>query len=201
MELTNEALQHVEQPLTKQIIKQTESIKNVHGTIESSEAIDVPPKPPPRTFPPQMIQDVRKSEVSKSLTVSDPSQLDSPRSSRNIEHVEHKPLIPDETIKTTNKSGIVKTQEPMTAPQPVTAEQSVNIETGSGSTFKHERHDFADVELSNTVKSALNIETGKANTDLKVSPTNSVVRAMIYSNKNKGTNKKKHSLMASKYYC
>lgn len=83
--------------------------------------------------------------------------------------------------------NIVKTFEPKTASTP---------------TLKNEKIDTYESEPS-FAKLVNTSDYNKTSIESKISPTNSVVRAMIYTSKNKGGNKKKNTLVASKYlfYC
>lgn len=129
---------------------------------------DVPPKPPPRTFP---VLETQKKEIEppKLLTPIVEQSKPPPPEPRHFD-------FPEAAKQSNENVNEVKNFEPKVASTP---------------TLKLEKMDFGESE----VKAA---DIGKTVNDTKVSPTNSVVRAMISSNKNKSGNKKKNTLVASK---
>lgn len=143
---------------------------------------DVPPKPPPRTFPVLEIQK-KESDSSKSATLI-------------LEH--SKPTPPEPAIKHFEFPEVLNLTSRPPKSEHVTENSMRSFEPKMASTptSKNEKMDFGESE-TNAVKSASVIENNKAVAESKVSPTNSVVRAMIYTNKNKGGSKKKNTLVAS----
>lgn len=137
---------------------------------------DVPPKPPPRTFP--VIEIPKKdAEQPKPLTpIIEQSKL--PAAETAIRQFE----FPDVTKAAVRPEGSMKNFEPKIASTP---------------TLKHERMDFGESEVS-AAKTVMSTENTKPVAETKVSPTNSVVRAMIHTSKSKSGNKKKNTLIASK---
>lgn len=119
--------------------------------------------------------------------------------------MEHSKSIPPEaTAKHFEFPEIVKSTSNSAISRPPKSEhvtennmKSFEPKMASTPTAKYEKMDFGENE-ANTIKSNTVIDSNKVG-ETKISPTNSVVRAMIYTNKNKGGSKKKNTLVASKY--
>lgn len=145
----------------------------------------MPPKPPPRTFP--VIEIARKDvEPPKPLTpvieTLKPASLES--AGRNFEF----PDVP----RTASNSPTVRSAKA----DPVLDLKHFEPKIASTPTLKHENMDFGESEIS----SLKTENSSKAVAENKVSPTNSVVRAMIHTSKGKSGNKKKNTLIASELF-
>lgn len=166
--------------------KQIEKLENKPS--ESQKKIgDVPPKPPPRTFPVLEIPK-KETDVLKSATLTeDQSKPTAPEPVAT--HFEF-----PEVLKPASLSNL---RPPL--PELVNENNLKNFEPKivSTPTSKNEKIDFPENETS-VVKSCSIAESSRTAGENKVSPSNSVVRAMIYTTKNKSGNKKKNTLIASK---
>lgn len=186
-------------------------------TLTKQVVKDVPPKPPPRTctldnykprYPadsPKPVIDANKRQPIKPLNFNkqnDQNLLESPK------------LVAEMTHQLDNYSYVQENRTPSSVkydqctkfdyPKPDVVQHTYgiydNYDVGktkfepkqvSTPVGKH----FPDTELPS--KSS-QVDSSKSGSE-KVSPTNSIVRAMIYSSKSKAV-KKKNSLLASKYY-
>lgn len=115
-----------------------------------------------------------------------------------------KPTPPETAVKHFEFPEVVKSTSNSAISRPPKSEQfsennmkSFEPKVASTPTAKYEKMDFGESE-ANAIKSSSIIDANKVG-ESKISPTNSVVRAMIYTNKNKSGNKKKNTLVASKY--
>lgn len=188
-------------------------------TTKTSEPDDVPPKPPPRTFVPQP-PDLLKTlpPLEQKPPQSEPHKLPSPEIPLKNTEILQKPTgilqKPSEYSEQKvqvyieqNKPPIVphatnKVPDPISISRPLKDTENLkHFEPKSVSTpiSKYEKHTFSEADI-NAAKTSINIDTSKNTNETKISPTNSIVRAMIYSNKTKGGAKKKHSLIASNIF-
>lgn len=150
---------------------------------------DVPPKPPPRTFP-VIEMPKREVEVPKSTIVA-ADQSKGMHSELTVRHFEFpevsklenaSPTVKSSRVEFTNDSN-VKNFDPKIASTP---------------TLTSDKIDYDENDELVPVKPIGIIESNKVVGENKVSPTNSVVRAVIHTSKSKGGNKKKNSVVASK---
>lgn len=179
-----------------------------------SNSTEAPPKPPPRNFP-SFSSEVNKSknstETHKLIQNIDQKNGASDNFSQLEEYTESVEQIPKSILLVQNKqsdtnilllennkmadsvnqveccfkdNNLIKSFEPKAISAPVTKQENTKI----------------DSEKCGCVeKNVINIDTSKTTSETKSSSPHSMVMAMIYSNKNKGGNKKKNSVMASKY--
>lgn len=172
--------------------------------IEPSEEIihkDVPPKPPPRNFieipkpayPADSPKPTNLVELTKSSTITSSKPIFEFPEPKRAEHVRqssihsidlsHPTSKPIEQVKANHDDKLPpKYFEPKLVSTPVSKSKL----------------DFNETE-STTYKATPSYEIQKSASDNKVSPTNSIVKAMI-SSKTKSS-KKKNTLTASKYKC
>jgi hypothetical protein len=171
----------------------------VEKTVEIKEEIideDLPPKPPPRTFgvvdlnKPAYPIDSPKPNISEKLK----TDQSLPPKTTVFEFPETKPISLYSVESTIMVSTTTKPPESPALLKDNGKMQSKHFEPKVASTPK------TKTELENEgmgYKSTPSFDSQKNMSDNKISPTNSIVRAMIYSNKNKA-GKKKNTITAKR---
>lgn len=156
---------------------------------KKEEKKEVPPKPPPRTCTLDNYKPKYPAESPKPKTLIKTEfqyNLDSPKlvAETNISITEKPPTElkknKSETVEKFYDNYDTKKFEPKCVSTPIT---------------KQFRGDLFEPEPTHSIKTIENTKTS----DMKISPTNSVVRAMMYSSKSKLV-KKKNSIIASKRF-
>lgn len=204
-ELTPIPSKSVELPAEKSSIETVISPDITEPCMNASATSDVPPKPPPRNFPPTSLpSDSTKAKTTNEVCKLNPVVDHTRNTAENItQQVENDQKCSDQTKlpNHTNTHGNNKTTESVSQLQQIkdveTSSKTFEPKVVSTPLPKQEKTEFAATDTP-IVKNVVNIDTFKSVSEAKMSPTNSVVMAMIYSNKNKTGSKKKNSLMASK---
>lgn len=183
-------------------------------SVPQKEPQDIPPKPPPRIYPlelPNKNTNETGSYISletqneKTYFLKDTVNKDSfysieaiePNKSPLTSISEYKASTTTKELKKSN-SGTSQYISQLTVTENI--ESSFEPRNVSTPISKQIKMEFPEVDFTYS-KSTTNLENMRIASDNKISPTNSIVRAMMYSSKNK-SGKKKSSIAASKcnYY-
>lgn len=187
VEAVNETLtQTTALPTTEDLnVPATPGFSSIYLTIESIKRDDLPPKPPPRTFG---IIDLNKP----AYPVDSPKPVfgDKLKIKNTVFEFPETNSLDDSGGKTMDSPSILKVQQPLEGKK---CHDLKLVSTPKNSTVGVGEGDGAVFKPSPTY------ELQKNMSESKISPTNSIVRAMIYSNKSKGA-KKKNNITASKFY-
>lgn len=166
---------------------------------------DVPPKPPPRNFPASPLSEILNQSIDTPKNTSENlmqqvklAETAEQKSSSTWSDQNTQPPNSDNMLSHGNK----KTSESVTQFQQnckdtENLDKMLEPKVVSTPLAKQEKMDVSGVDTP-VLKSVINIDTFKSTSEAKMSPTNSMVMAMIYSSKSKSGTKKKNSLMASK---